>query len=81
MNKENESERQKKAKTSGERRPMAGAAMLSHVKELTGNGNSRPPLAGTKSDAEQAPTPKQATAKDGRSHDNLFILNFIFHTT
>jgi hypothetical protein len=33
LNKKNESEGQKKAKTSGERRPMAGAAMLAHIKE------------------------------------------------
>ena len=34
LRKKNESEGQKKAKTSGERRPMAGAAMLAHFKEL-----------------------------------------------
>jgi hypothetical protein len=33
LNKESKSEGQKKAKTSGERRPMAGAAMLAHFKE------------------------------------------------
>ena len=36
LRKKNESEGQKKAKTSGERRPMAGAAMLAHFKELEG---------------------------------------------
>jgi hypothetical protein len=30
---ENENEGQKKAETSGERRPMAGAAMLAHFKQ------------------------------------------------
>jgi hypothetical protein len=35
LNKENENEGQKKAETSGERRPMAGAAMLAHFKELS----------------------------------------------
>ena len=35
LRKKNESEGQKKAKTSGERRPMAGAAMLVHLKELS----------------------------------------------
>ena len=34
LKKENENEGQKKAETSGERRPMAGAAMLAHFKEL-----------------------------------------------
>ena len=36
LKKENENEGQKKAETSGERRPMAGAAMLAHFKELVG---------------------------------------------
>jgi hypothetical protein len=34
LNKESNSEGQKKAKTSGERRPMASAAMLAHFKIL-----------------------------------------------
>ena len=54
---------------------------LANLNRYTGNDNLRPPLAGTESDAEQAPTPKQATAKDDRSHDNLFIFIFFFHTT
>ena len=35
LKKESENEGQKKAETSGERRPMAGAAMLAHFKELS----------------------------------------------
>jgi hypothetical protein len=41
--------------------------------------NYAPLPTGPKSDAEQAPTPKQATAKDDRSHDNFFILLFVPH--